>query len=103
MITVKLHGPQFAAMRQFTPQTLRETEADFKKAGLTRGVHCRYVGKDPRFQGRSAIIRKDEKGILVAQFDFKQPGVVDETDLVCFGWHAAWESDWEGVIEVGDE
>lgn len=103
MITVKNNAPHFEAMKRFTPNTAREMEVCWKEEGLYRGVHCRYIGKDARFQGRSAIIRKDEKGILCAQFDFKEPGVIDETDLVCFGWHAAWESDWEGVINIGDE
>jgi hypothetical protein len=101
MITVKVNSPQFAAMKRLAPPTAARIEAEYIEACLKAGVSgCRYIGTRPEFKGRTALIRRDEKGILVAQFDFKERGVVDETDLVCYGWHAAFESDWDIVIEI---
>lgn len=72
----------------------------------------KYIGDDPKFKGRTALVRKTEYGTILAHFDFPVGTLFDsrgapfnmnpigeptfyEEHPECFGWHAFKEGDFE--------
>lgn len=63
-------------------------------------MHSKYVGNNPRYQGRTALTTYADRlpGTVLVQFD--EPTYAESGLPLHLGWHAFPAADWERAEEI---